>query len=246
MNTPSTDKLKKLDLHIHTPKSACYGDKSVSPEAIVDAAVSAGLDAIAITDHNSFEAIEQIRKAAEKTNLIIFPGVELSLNEGHFIALFEVDQPVNQLEYFLQELQIPIEGRGNGTYLVDLGFEVVFEKIHQKGGIVIAAHIERWPSGFLESNADRSQKMKIHGSEYLNALEITISQNKDMWNKGQAKGYPKKHACIQSSDAHAPDEIGRRSVHVRMEQLTLEGLKAAFADFETCIVFPEDRKGARI
>lgn len=39
----------KVDLHIHTT----YSDGVFSPEKIVDTAIDAGLDAIAITDHDN-------------------------------------------------------------------------------------------------------------------------------------------------------------------------------------------------
>ena len=42
----------KADLHIHTVLSPC-GDLEMSPTAIVDRALSRGLDMIAISDHNT-------------------------------------------------------------------------------------------------------------------------------------------------------------------------------------------------
>jgi len=40
---------------------------------------SSGLDAIAITDHNTVEAIDDIRQIARKKGLFVFPGIELSI-----------------------------------------------------------------------------------------------------------------------------------------------------------------------
>jgi hypothetical protein len=93
--------------------------------------------------------------------------------------------------------------------MANSGIEEVFQKTEDWGGVAIAAHIERWPSGFLETNETRQAKMRIHSNKYLSALEITVPQNKNLWNAGQVRGYPKKYACIQSSDAHALEEIGR-------------------------------------
>jgi hypothetical protein len=124
--------------------------------------------------------------------------------------------------------------------MTESGIEEVFQKIHERGGVSIAAHIERWPSGFLETNEPRRVKMRIHGNSYLSALEITVPQNKSLWNAGQMRGYPRKHACIQGSDAHAPEEIGRRLVYIQMEPVNLDGLRSAFFDHQTRIVFPEE------
>ncbi len=231
---------RKVDLHIHTPTSACYSDDSATSEQIVDAALAAGLEVIAITDHNTFGAVDAIRKIAEKKGLFVFPGVELSTKGGHFVALFEMDTPQNRLEDFLDYLQIDRSRWGDGTARIESKTEYVLEKIDEWGGIAIAAHIERWPSGFLETNESRSSKMGIHASKYLSALEITIPEHKGLWNEGMVRNYPKKYACIQGSDAHNPDEIGRRPVYIKMGSVNLEALKAAFLDYKERIVFPDE------
>jgi hypothetical protein len=115
----------------------------------------------------------------------------------------------------------------------------IFKNIVDEGGLVIAAHIERWPSGFLETKESRSSKMALHANPLLSALEITVAQNKEQWNKGSMRGYPKKYACIQGSDAHAPNEVGRRPFLVRTEQIGLTVLKSAFAYWDNVIVFPD-------
>ncbi len=227
-------------MHIHTPKSICYSDQSVTPEQTVDAALATGLQAIAITDHNTVEAIDDIRYIAVKKGLFVFPGIELSAKGGHVIAIFELDTPVARLQDFLDYLGVTREGWGDATTMTGYGIEEVFQKIEEQGGIGIAAHIERWPSGFLETNEPRRVKMRVHGNEHLNALEITVPQNKGLWNAGQVPGYPKKYACIQGSDAHAVDDIGRRPVYIQMEPVGLAALRSAFLDYETKIMFPDE------
>ncbi len=231
---------KKADLHVHTPKSMCYSDKSITMEQIVDAALATSLEVIAITDHNTVEAIDDIRQIARKKGLFVFPGVELSMKGGHVIAIFELDTPVERLEDFLGYVGVDREGRGDGTVMTGDGIEEVFQKIEERGGIAIAAHIERWPSGFLETNEPHQVKMRIHGSKYLSALEITVPQNKRLWNAGQVRDFPKKYACVQGSDAHTLGEVGRRPVYIKMEGVGLEALRLAFLDYEAKIVFPDE------
>ena len=60
---------KKLDLHLHTPASACFANKTVTGKDIVNAALSAGLDGIAVTDHNSGAFIDVVKEAAKGTSL---------------------------------------------------------------------------------------------------------------------------------------------------------------------------------
>ncbi|MFC2022275.1 PHP domain-containing protein [Chloroflexota bacterium] len=231
---------RKVDLHVHTPKSLCYSDQSVTPEQIVDAALAASLEVIAVTDHNTVEAIDDIRQVARKKELFVFPGVELSAKGGHVIAIFELDAPVEKLEGFLDYVGVAREEWGNATAMTGDSIEDVFQKIEERGGIAIAAHIERWPSGFLETNEPRRIKMRVHSNKYLSALELSVPQNKSLWNAGQVRGYPKQYACIQGSDAHALDEIGRRPVYIQMEWIGLEALHLAFLDYEARIVFPNE------
>ena len=231
---------RKVDLHIHTPKSACYSDMSVTPEQIVDAALAVGLGAIAITDHNTVAAIDGLRRVAGEKGLLIYPGVELSTVGGHFIALFTLDTAVDQLEDFLDYIGLDREGWGDAITVATGDTEEVLQKIEEWGGLTIAAHVERWPSGFLETNQPRRVKVRIHGSDYLSALEITVPQNKGLWNAGKVRGYPRKRACIQGSDAHALDEVGRRPLYVEMNQVDLDSLQAALLVYETAVRFPEE------
>jgi len=229
---------RKVDLHVHTPRSACYSDASTTSEEIVDAALAAGLEAIAVTDHNTVEGIEDVRRAAAAKGLTVFPGIELSTSGGHILALFPPDMPIGELRDFLDFAGIDREGWGDAITRADGDTEDVLRKVAERGGLAIAAHIERWPSGFLETNEPRQVKRAIHGSDHLCALEITVPQSKALWNAGEVRGYPKPYACIQGSDAHAVEDIGRRPVHVRMGEITLEALCSALRAHKTALAFP--------
>lgn len=240
MTANECSNFRKADLHVHTPVSACYSEKSVTPEQIVNTAIANGLDVIAITDHNSVAAIDGFRQAASGTGLFIFPGIELSTRGGHILAIFDTDTPVGDIDNFLDRIGIAQGERGDAITMASGSTEEVCQQIEENGGIAIAAHIERWPSGFTESSEPRRVKMRIHGNQHLYALEITVPQNKEMWNAGKVRGYPKKYACIQGSDAHALADIGRRPVYIHMEKVELAALKAAFLDYQTRIVFPDE------
>ena len=64
-------------------------------EDIVNKSVKEGLDAIAITDHNSGAWIDLIKSAA-KNRLVVFPGVEITTTAGersiHIVAVFDKDE----------------------------------------------------------------------------------------------------------------------------------------------------------
>jgi len=240
MNKDSNSAFRKVDLHIHTPESLCYSNKSATIEQIVDTSLSAGLDVIAVTDHSTATAIDSVREAASGKDLIVFPGIELTTQGGHVIALFELDSPVKKLVDFLDYVGVDLERRGDGTLLTGDDIMEVIRKIDKQGGIAVAAHIERWPSGFLETSEPKEMKMAIHASKYLSALEITQPQKKRLWNNGEVRDYPKKYACIQGSDAHALNDIGRRPVYIQMNGVNLEALRLAFLDYEEKILFPDE------
>jgi len=83
-------RFEKFDLHVHTPASFDFADKSVTPKQIVDQALSQGLRGIGITDHATGAFIDDTKQAAAGTGLVVFPGVEIACSAGrsgiHVIA----------------------------------------------------------------------------------------------------------------------------------------------------------------
>ena len=80
-----------FDLHLHTFFSK---DAVDSPEAMVAAAKKKGLSGIAITDHDTCEAVEYLHKKGwirddgqPVDDFLIIPGVEVSTKEGHLLCL---------------------------------------------------------------------------------------------------------------------------------------------------------------
>lgn len=63
-----------VDLHTHST----YSDGSDSPAEIVSAAAAAGLEAVALTDHDNLNGILEAAAAAEASEVELIPGVELS------------------------------------------------------------------------------------------------------------------------------------------------------------------------
>lgn len=238
---------KKIDLHVHTPVSSCYVDH-MTPEAniktsleeIVDAAIAAGLDAIAIADHNSADGIEGMREIGIRNGLCILPGVEISARGGHAIALFDQDTPVERLHRLIELLGFNEEQRGHGYHEAAMWLDEAFQRIAESGGLAIAAHVDRRPKGFIAGEQPLTVKQRIHNSNYLSALEITIPQDRIRWNQGLMPDFTKPYACIQGSDAHEPKEIGRRPIYVDIPTISLDGLRLAFREYEARIRFPED------
>lgn len=82
---------KYVDLHVHT----IYSDSNLSPRDLIEHAIKLELSAVAITDHDTTDGIEQTLKEADKYSLEIVPGVEISAafdgsseNEIHILGYY--------------------------------------------------------------------------------------------------------------------------------------------------------------
>jgi hypothetical protein len=228
-----------IDLHVHTPQSTCYADSGTTPEQIVEAALAAGLDAIAITDHNTAAAVDRVRQVGSRCGLLVFPGIELSTRWGHVLGIFSPDTETSLIEGIVARFGIRREWRGDAAQIATTGIEEILWTIAGAGGLAIPAHIDRWPSGLLHANVPLRDRVRLLSSEYMNAVEITVPVNRPLWNAGQVPNYPGKLACVQSSDAHAPGEIGRRRVDIVIKTPGLASLREALSDFENKVVFPD-------
>ncbi len=81
---------EKVDLHLHS----IYSDGSYTPTEIVQKAKVIGLEAIALTDHDTIEGWEEWRGLGRNNNIKTIPGVELSveglegIDEIHLLGYF--------------------------------------------------------------------------------------------------------------------------------------------------------------
>ncbi len=154
----------RCDLQTHSPLEPEFtpgvDHKSASAvkdaaKRFVDAAVDAGLDAIAVTDHNSTAFIEPLRSATAG-RLVIFPGIEVSAADGyHVLCLFDPDTPIKTLQSLL--IKLGIEGGkerqpDGAVRLADARwtFGEVLNEVDMCGGICIAPHVRR-DNGLLRS-----------------------------------------------------------------------------------------------
>lgn len=91
--------VKKLDFHIHTISSGKDSKFSYSSDWMKRYVEEAELDAIAITNHDLFdlENFEQVKKDLPDT--AVFPGMELSLEEGHVNIVFSEDEVSSLIDF---------------------------------------------------------------------------------------------------------------------------------------------------
>ncbi|XHH08810.1 MAG: CehA/McbA family metallohydrolase [Candidatus Bathyarchaeia archaeon] len=102
----------RADLHVHTTYSK---DSLITPKDLIHYAKKNGLNAVAVTDHDSFDGAVKI--ARETKDFLVIPGMEVSSSEGHIVAL-------------------------NINKLIPRGLTAVetVHRIHDAGGVAVACH----------------------------------------------------------------------------------------------------------
>lgn len=142
-----TDNLK-IDLHTHSTAS----DGTFSPKKVAQMAKEAGLCAIALTDHDTIDGLDEFCGECRALGIEGIPGVEISAQfrkEMHIVGLF-VDESDAEFADKLERLRNAREIRNREVLrlLVKNGFDITEEDIiSQKEGATLRntgrAHIAR-------------------------------------------------------------------------------------------------------
>jgi predicted metal-dependent phosphoesterase TrpH len=232
-------KVFNCDLHVHTCLSPC-AELDMHPMALVQKALEANLDMIAICDHNSSANVPYVINAAKTCKLKILPGMEITTSEEvHLLAIFDslssltllqkiIDQHLpgeNDEERFGVQAIVnengEVEGINNQLLIgaTDLSLDTLIGYIHQFDGLAIAAHIDR------ESFSVLSQLGFIDDNAGFDALEITHLTGFD-----QARiKYQElcKYSFVVSSDSHFIKDLGQSFTRIYLQEPTFSELKMA-------------------
>jgi predicted metal-dependent phosphoesterase TrpH len=227
----------KADLHIHTCLSPCT-ELDMSPKGILTVAKKKEIDIIGICDHNSSENSLAVMNAAEKMNINVFPGLEVtSQEEVHVLALFdEIKNALKLQDHIYENLPGENDEEAFGMQVIVnekeevLGFnkklligattiplEEIIQIIHSFEGIAIASHIDR------ESFSIISQLGFIPDNLELDALEVSPAISFEEAKKRFKNNYP----ITCSSDAHFPDDIGKSFTTFLLKEGTVAEIKKA-------------------
>lgn len=239
---------RKWDLHIHTPSSYDYKDKTITNEEFINKLVENNISAVAITDHHIID-IERIKKLQElglDKDIIIFPGIELLSDARgsepiHIIGIFsntsKIDYIWSQLKAKTNICKIEGEGKKENEVYCDLTDTV--KLIHDLGGIVTihAGHksnsMETIPHTIPHGDA---QKNDIAGivDIFEVAKEKDVADYKKYVNSAIKKSIDKELPIIICSDNHDIKNYELRQNCWIKANITFEGLKQIIYE-------PEDR-----
>ena len=235
----------RVDIHAHSPKSYDFKDQlKDSPDAMrrwLEAARDAGIEAIAVTDHNTAEAISPIQDAASKMvgSPFIFPGVELTANDGCHLLLI-VDPSCNQqhINDLLSRVEVPVDDRGKDTARSSLSVEHILKECGDDA-LVIAAHANRTHPDRTHSILQYSgqQRISVLRNPKLAGVEIQPDLDyNNTWLDGSKPEVGRKVSQIWGADSHSFQSIGRRFTWVKMTKPNLEGLRLALLDGEASLI----------
>lgn len=240
----------KFDFHNHTPASNDFGKedvthKSITPENWLLMYMAAGIDCVAITDHNSGEWIDKLKSAlatmeisqpAGYRKLYLFPGVEISASGNtHILALFDTTDETRKIQALLGAVGFPSDKFGTSDAVTDKSVEIVIDEIHKAGGIAIPAHIDKTCGLFVNQSGNTlKQTLAVEG---LLAIELID------------KSYAKPDVYIQSklqlsevigTDSHIAAQVGTNYTWVKMGEPSLDALKLALHDREDGVIRKDD------
>ena len=186
----------RADLHVHTDASM-DGLSSLARQAA--AARAAGLDAMAVTDHNRCAALPD-----RLEGVLLIPGCEVSTQAGHILGLF-LEGPL--------DLEI-LRAGGLPTG------EAAVEEIHRRGGLAVLAHPYASPSA-----APEKLSLALDGVEAANARAAFKAPDANRQAAALAKGWGL--AATGGSDGHRRHEVGNAYTELTCGELTLPELKEA-------------------
>jgi len=133
-----------IDLHTHTASS----DGTYSPKALIALAKEHGIEAIAVTDHDTIAGLPEALETGKKLGVEVITGMELSVEHGpgsmHILGLM-IDLADEGLNKCLAELQESRSTRNPRIIekLNELGMSISMEQVEKisAGGQVGRPHI---------------------------------------------------------------------------------------------------------
>ena len=190
-----------IDLHCH---SFFSGDGVSSPEELIAAARAKGLQGIAITDHNTCDAITYLLDkglmrldGAPVDGFLVVPGVEVTTADGHLLCI--------------------------GATLPFLKGKPALEAcnvIHERGGLAIPPH----PYDLFRAGIRLAalEKLPIDAIEVFNAATTLRRYNRYAFKYAQLRGLP----MTAASDAHHAAAVGTAYTILNTDDFSVRGVLA--------------------
>lgn len=237
----------KFDFHNHTPKSNDFGKgdaihMAITPMEWLLMYMKAGIDCVAITDHNSGEWINTLKaelatleisepKPTGYRKLFLFPGVEISASGNiHVLALFDPSAGTAEIQNLLGAIRFPPAYIGTTAAVSPDSVEDVINAIHAAGAIAIPAHVDK-PSGIFSLNGYTfTQAINTEGLLAIEVIDKTL-EKPELYKQSKLQ-----LAEVIGTDSHIAAQVGTNYTWVKMGDPSLDALKLALHDGEDGII----------
>lgn len=218
-----------LDLHIHSALSACAHEQMRPPEVLLTAE-RRGVEVVGVVDHSTGRNGWAFFEAAAAFEVRVLAGMEVESSEGvHLLALFSQREALDDFEALVAAHLPPGQNRpdilgpqqlldewgeviGEEERLlitaVDLGLERLALLIAERGGMSIAAHVDRSANGLMPTLGFVPPKLQVDLFEV--SCRMTREQARARWPELA------RRPLICGSDAHDLDAIGRCACEVQI------------------------------
>jgi DNA repair ATPase RecN len=244
----------KFDFHTHTPASkdtdawqrAMGTADELTAEQWLLKYMSAGIDCVAVTDHNSGAWVDKLKTAYASMRvdppdgfreLHLFPGVELSVNGGfHLLAVFNMDATSSDIDSLLGKVDYS-GTKGDSDGVTRRSAADVVQAVLDAGALPIPAHADA-SKGLLQLKTEGSTQSALDHQ----TIELLLSNPGVLAMEVLTPATPKPSAYTQSklnwaevigSDCHTfrgPAVPGSRYTWIKMAKPSLEGLRLALLD----------------
>ena len=177
----------KADLHNHTVAS----DGLLTPTKLIEYAAQKGLQAAAITDHDSTDGIAEGLKAGEKYNVYVVPGIELNTqlnnHEVHILGYF-IDIHFPEMQEILTKIREVRKSRGEkmvSNLTTMYGFDINYKEVlaQAKEGGVGRSHIGRVlvEKGYVREVGEAFEKyLGTDCPAYVSRYKLTTEEGIDL------------------------------------------------------------------
>ena len=219
---------------MHSPASLDFGSKAdrTDPDwnSWVAALADVGVEAVAVTDHNTAQGIDHLQEAIASRDdaPVLFPGVELTAADGtHLLYLLDPSCTRQHVEDFLSRIQVPVDQRGQDTARSPLSVEQILEECNDDA-LIVGAHVN-CAKGLLKLSAQARIAVLRHPR--LSAVELVPGNEaeSDLLD-GSRPETGRTLSTLWTSDGHDYDNLGQRFSWIKMTRPSLEGLRLAFLD----------------
>ncbi|MCH9007539.1 histidinol-phosphatase [candidate division KSB1 bacterium] len=255
----------RADFHLHTRKDikefSYSGEDNWYVSSYVEGLKKAGVRVGVIANHNKFDFDEfrTLRKNARRDEILLLPGVELSVKDGshglHVLVVFQEEWICNQenKNYIQSFVDVTFAGQSNFENENGRSNHDLIETIREldkfeRDYFLVYAHVEAknglW-GGLSGGRIEELGRNDLFRKRSLGFQKVETRDTRDKVAAWLGDWYP---AEVEGSDCKAIEQIGQgKSCFLRLGAFTFEAVKYALLDYSNRVSQePKKHEGSHI